>query len=72
MTKKNCIVYRSSSSDECFWTGSGWSAEYPDASLYFKTEAIRIARKLKREQKLIGCDVVRNYGQDDAEVWFFF
>lgn len=60
MKNLNCIIYLPY--DYKFWNGSQWVSEYPNAERYSKTAAIKLARKLKKEQFLIGCDVVMNYG----------
>lgn len=44
-----------------FWTGAGWSAEYPDAELY---ESFRAADAAARKAKGSARSVVRNYGTD--------
>ena len=48
-----------------FWTGKGWSDEYPDAKI-FKTEQDAVKEK-KTALKGVG-DIWENYGYENEEV----
>lgn len=52
--------------DGRFWTGMGWSNEYPDADLYdSRSEAIAAAKRRTKS-----CKVVRDYGMTTEVIIF--
>jgi hypothetical protein len=66
----NCVIIRTCGNHAvAFWTGSGWSSEYPEARLVSLIGARRIvARKGERgiPRECIGdMSIVANYGADD-------
>jgi hypothetical protein len=49
-----------------FWTGSSWSSEYPDAMLYQKKEALKVAERLAGLGNFVWCIV--SYGDENEKV----
>jgi hypothetical protein len=52
------VVSQNANGDVCFWTGTNWSCEYPDAALYNKSDAKSVFVKTKAKA------VIQNYGTD--------
>lgn len=50
-----------------FWTGSGWSAEYPDAKLYKSMAQAKAAANL-RTTPTSNVRIMKNYGYENEEM----